>query len=337
VTPEQPSAARDVPPGPSGRAAKRDFPASSWPPLPKRVRVVEVGPRDGLQNIDHFVGTAVKAKMIRRLAGLGFDRIEAVSFVHPRAVPQMADAEAVLEAVGDIPARLTGLVPNVHGVERSLGLGLAELNFVLSASESQNQANLNQSISASVEQLEASVQRAAAAGIPLRLTISTAFGCPFEGYVPPERVLDLVRTGIRLGVSEVCLGDTTGMANPRQVHGMFTRLRDEVPEIPLAVHLHNTRGTGSANLIAALAAGVVMFDASMGGLGGCPFAPGATGNISTEDSVHMLHTLGVSTGIDLDGLVRAARELEPDLGVRLSGQVIRAGITFDGIGPDAPK
>lgn len=299
--------------------------------------MVEVGPRDGLQNIDHFVGTAVKAKMIRRLAGLGFDRIEAVSFVHPRAVPQMADAEAVLEAVGDIPARLTGLVPNVHGVERSLGLGLAELNFVLSASESQNQANLNQSISASVEQLEASVQRAAAAGIPLRLTISTAFGCPFEGYVPPERVLDLVRTGIRLGVSEVCLGDTTGMANPRQVHGMFTRLRDEVPEIPLAVHLHNTRGTGSANLIAALAAGVVMFDASMGGLGGCPFAPGATGNISTEDSVHMLHTLGVSTGIDLDGLVRAARELEPDLGVRLSGQVIRAGITFDGIGPDAPK
>lgn len=297
--------------------------------LPRAVRVYEVGPRDGLQTIAHPLPIEVKVALIDRLSGLGLERIEAVSFVHPRLVPQMADAEAVMARVARGGAPLVGLVPNARGVERALACDLDELNFVLSATESQNRANLNQTIAESEAAFRASAALARDAGRPIRLTISTAFGCPYEGYVPPERVLEIARRGAEHGAAEICLGDTTGMASPGQVHRTFRWLAAELPGVPLAVHLHNTRGAGGANLLAALLAGVTRFDASIGGLGGCPFAPGATGNVCTEDMVHMLRGMGVATGVDLAGLIAAARELEPRLGVRLPGQVLRAGIAWE--------
>ncbi len=309
---------------PAERAALAATPSPAA--LPDRVEIFEVGPRDGLQNIANVVPADVKIDLIHRLCALGFRRIEAVSFVHPRAVPQMADAETVMANIDTGAAQIVGLVPNVRGVERALACGgLDGLNFVLSATEAQNQRNLRQSIAESLGALGESARLARSAGLPMRATISTAFGCPFEGYVPPERVLDIAARCAELGADEICLGDTTGMAVPTQVHRLFRALALRVPTLPLAVHLHNTRGSGAANVIAALHAGVAIADASIGGLGGCPFAPGATGNICTEDTVHMLHGIGITTGIDLEGLIVAARELEPRLGVRLPGQVMRAG------------
>jgi len=301
---------------------------STWDSLlPARVRVVEVGPRDGLQNIDRFIPTEVKIALINRLVTLGFDRIEAVAFVHPRAVPQMRDAEEIMRAVDRHGARFMALVPNRRGTERALACGLDILNFVVSATESFNRANLNQSIAASLASLADSIPLALAASVPMRLTISTSFGCPYEGHVDPAQVIDIARRGAELGCREVCLGDTTGMANPRQVYHLFRELRRTLPEVEPAVHLHNTRGAGAANLVAALQAGVTVFDASIGGLGGCPYAPGATGNVATEDMVHMLHEMGVETGIDLVRLLDTARVLEGTLGVPLPGQVIRAGVS----------
>ncbi|MCC7020786.1 MAG: hydroxymethylglutaryl-CoA lyase [Ardenticatenales bacterium] len=309
---------------PAERAALSAVPAPC--DLPTHVEVFEVGPRDGLQNIASVVPAAVKIDLINRLCTLGFRRIEAVSFVHPHAVPQMADAEAVMAGIDKGTAQIVGLVPNVRGVERALACGgIDALNFVLSATESQNQRNLRQSIAESLDALGESAALARSAGLPLRATISTAFGCPFEGYVPPERVLDIAERCAALGAGEICLGDTTGMAVPTQVYRLFRALALRVPALPLAVHLHNTRGSGAANLMAALHAGVAIADASIGGLGGCPFAPGATGNICSEDTVHMLSGVGISTGIDLEGLIVAARAFEPRIGVHLPGQVMRAG------------
>lgn len=294
--------------------------------LPQRVRVVEVGPRDGLQNLDRFVPTNVKIALINRLARLGFDRVEAVSFVHPRAVPQMRDAETIMDSVERGHARLVGLVPNAHGTRRALACRMDALNFVVSASESFNQANLRLPIAASMASLAESIALSLAAGVPMRLTISTAFGCPYEGFVDPEAVLAIADAGAALGCHEICLGDTTGMANPRQVFHLFRALRDRIGAAEPAVHLHNTRGSGAANLVAALQAGVTVFDASIGGLGGCPYAPGATGNVCTEDMVHMLQEMGIETGIDLAALIDTARRVERNLGVDLPGQVMRAGI-----------
>ena len=300
---------------------------------PSRMQVLEVGPRDGLQNIDAPIDTGTKVALVNALLGLGFDRIEAVSFVHPRAVPQMADAEAVMAGLerGGSDTRIVGLVPNVRGVRRALEAGVDELNFVLSATESQDRWNLNRSLAGSLRLLEEALTETGAAGLPMRVTISTAFGCPYEGYVPPERVLELARRCADLGAEEICLGDTTGMATPRQVRHLFESLGDQLPHIRRAVHLHNTRGTGAANLLAAMATGVDIFDASLGGLGGCPFAPGATGNVCTEDMLHMLHGMGVPTGVDLVGLLDVARAFESRLGVHLPGQLLRAGPTLDGI------
>ncbi len=304
-------------------------------PVPERMRLLEVGPRDGLQNVDATIDTALKIDLINALLPLGFDRIEAVSFVHPHAVPLMADAEAVMAGIDRRlgPTRIVGLVPNDRGVRRALDAGVDELNFVLSATESQDRWNLNRSLAGSIVLLESALSMAVAAGVPMRVTISTAFGCPFEGYVPPERVLDLARRCAELGAAEICLGDTTGMANPRQVYSLFQRMAESVPRVRRAVHLHNTRGTGPANLLAAMQAGVDVFDASLGGLGGCPFAPGATGNVCTEDMVHMLHAMGVRTGVDLVALLDVARAFEGRLGVPLPGQLLRAGPILDGLTP----
>ncbi len=295
--------------------------------LPGRVRVVEVGPRDGLQNIDSFVPTGVKIALIDRLSALGLDRIEAVAFVHPKSVPQMRDAEEIMQSVERGRTPLIGLVPNERGTRRALDCGMDGLNFVVSASESFNQANLRQPIAASMASLAGSIALSRPAGLPMRLTISTSFGCPYEGFVDPERVLEIAEQGVELGCHEICLGDTTGMANPRQVFHLFRQLLAHIGSAEAAVHLHNTRGSGAANLVAALQAGVEVFDASIGGLGGCPYAPGATGNVSTEDMVHMLQEMGIETGIDLATLIDTARRVERVLGIDLPGQVMRAGIS----------
>lgn len=294
--------------------------------LPRRVRMVEVGPRDGLQNLSRPVATEVKVRLVDGLGALGFDRVEAAAFVSPRAVPQMADAAAVMAAVQRRPGlHLMALVPNRLGTAKALDAGADMLDFVCSASESFNQANLNQPIAASLASLAASLPLALAAGIPVRLTLSTSFGCPYEGYVDPSRVLDIAAQAADLGCQEICLGDTTGMANPRQVFELFGRLRDRLPQVTPAVHLHNTRGSGAANLLAALQAGVEVVDSSLGGLGGCPYAPGATGNVASEDMIHMLHEMDVETGVDLHGLIALARQAEGWLGQPLPGQVMRAG------------
>ena len=308
---------------------RADFDAVWERSLPARVRLLEVGPRDGLQNIDRFVPTATKIALVNRLVDLGVERIEAVAFVSPKAVPQMRDAAEVMAAVDRSRAtRFVGLVPNPKGTQRAIEAGVDELNFVIAASEAFNQANLRRSIETSLGDLAASARLADAAGRPLRLTISTAFGCPFEGRVDPRAVIAIARRGLDLGCMEICLGDTTGMANPRQVFRLFRRLRSELPEAEPAVHLHNTRGSGAANLLAALQAGVDIFDASIGGLGGCPFAPGASGNVATEDMLHMLDGMGVSAGIDVGRYIETAREAETLLDLRLPGQVIRAGAAF---------
>lgn len=299
----------------------------TWSRLPPKARVVEVGPRDGFQNLDAFVATDIKIRLVNRLLGLGFDRVEVTSFVHPAAVPQMRDAEDVAAAARRDGSRLMYLVPNRFGTERALGCDPDMLNFVVSASESHNRANLNASVAATLKELDASAQLARGAKVGLRVTISTAFGCPYEGFIDPGQVVRLAHRGRDAGAEEICLGDTTGMANPRQVHALFTTLASELPDMPLAVHLHNTRGSGAANLLAALQAGVAVFDGSVGGMGGCPYAPGATGNVATEDMVNMVHEMGIATGVDLDRLIAVAREAEDILGIELPGQVARAGAT----------
>jgi hydroxymethylglutaryl-CoA lyase len=293
--------------------------------LPAAVRFVEVGPRDGFQNLDEFVPTADKIAIVNRLVGLGFDRVEVTSFVHPRAVPQMRDAEAVLEAARHGQARLMVLVPNRRGAERALSGAPDMLNFVVSASESHNRANLNRGVAESLVDLAETLALARPEGLPLRLTIATSFGCPYEGYVDPAAVLAIARRGAELGADEICLGDTTGMAEPRQVAALFGQLAEAAPGVTPAVHLHNTRGSGAANLLAALMAGVTVIDGSVGGLGGCPYAPGATGNVCSEDMVHLLEAMGVGTGVRLPELVDTALEVERRLGLQLPGQIIRAG------------
>lgn len=296
--------------------------------LPERVRFVEVGPRDGFQNLDAFVPTADKIQLVNRLVTLGFDRVEVTSFVHPNAVPQMRDAEAVLGAARHGLAALMVLVPNRRGAERALAGQPDMLNFVLSASEAHNRANLNRTVAQSLADLADTLDLALAADVPLRLTIATSFGCPYEGHVDPDAVLALARQAAGLGVVEVCLGDTTGMADPRQVYRLFTDLAAALPDVTPAVHLHNTRGSGAANLLAALAAGVNVVDGSVGGLGGCPYAPGATGNVCSEDMVHLLEAMGVTTGVRLPELVDLALDIERRLGLDLPGQVMRAGLSW---------
>lgn len=298
-----------------------------WASLPERVRVVEVGPRDGFQNLARIVPTADKVRITNELLVLGFDRVEVTSFVHPVAVPQMADADDVARLARRDGARIMVLVPNARGTLRALAHAPDMVNFVLSASESHNQANLNASVAKSLEDFRASSVLATEAGVPVRITIATSFGCPYEGWVDPARVIDLVRAAEDAGAAEICLGDTTGMANPRQVFDLFTAVWGVVGSAQLAVHLHNTRGAGAANLLAALQAGVTVFDAAFGGLGGCPYAPGATGNVCTEDMVQMVHEMGIQTGVDLPGLIEVALMAEGLLGVELPGQVMRAGPT----------
>jgi hydroxymethylglutaryl-CoA lyase len=293
--------------------------------LPRRISVREVGPRDGLQNEDP-VPTQAKIELIDRLSGTGVQRIEAVSFVRPDAIPQMADADAVWRGIQRAEqVRYSALVPNVRGAVRALDSGLTEIEAVVSASETHNRKNVNRSTSASLDDIAEVITLAHDRGATCQVIVSTAWGCPYEGDVPVERVVAVAGRAVADGADSVSFGDTTGMATPGRVQRLIGEFRSAYPDSPLNLHFHNTRGTGLANVLAALELGVDDFDASVGGLGGCPYAPGATGNIATEELVHMVEDMGVHTGIDLDAMIEAAADAERIIGRVLPSQVLRAG------------
>lgn len=278
--------------------------------LPRRVTVVEVGPRDGLQNEKGVVSTADKIRFINLLSAAGFPVVEATSFVSPKAVPQLGDASEVMAGVARRPGtRYAVLVPNQKGMERALAAGVDEVAVFTGASESFVQHNINTSIAGSIENFRPVVAMARDAGIRVRGYISTVFGCPYEGRVAPEAVVSVAERLLELGVAELSLGDTIGVATPNQVEDVTRQMLRVAGIEKLAMHFHDTRGTALANVLAGLQMGVSIFDSSAGGLGGCPYAPGASGNLATEDLLYMLHGLGIETGIDLEQVVEASRFL----------------------------
>jgi hydroxymethylglutaryl-CoA lyase len=296
--------------------------------LPQTVRIREVGPRDGFQNEPEVIGPHDKVRLIGMLGAAGLERIELTSFVRPDVIPQLADAERVLSEY----ERLDGvaysvLIPNERGLERALAhrARFDEVNLFLSASETHNRKNVNRSIAESLAGLERVVERARAEGLRCEGVISTSFGCPYEGEVRVDRVLEIAGRLAAAGCEEVAFGDTTGMANPRQVGEFFDAARARLTGVELTAHFHNTRGQGLANVLAALEQGIDSFESAFGELGGCPVPPGSTGNISTEDLVSMLEEMGVSTGIDLPALIEASRAVQELLGRPLGAHVLRAG------------
>jgi hydroxymethylglutaryl-CoA lyase len=293
--------------------------------LPARISLREVGPRDGLQN-EEPVDTGAKVALIDALSGTGVSRIEAVSFVHPRAIPQMADADEVWKQVSRAgQVRYSALVPNLRGAQRALGAGFTELEAVVSASDTHNRKNVNRSTQESLGEIAQIIGLAHQRGATCQVIVSTAWGCPYEGDVPAERVVAVASRAVADGADSMSFGDTTGMATPCRVQALVGTFRSRHPDMPLNLHFHNTRGTGLANVLAALDMGVADFDASVGGLGGCPYAPGATGNIATEDLVHMVEDMGVATGVDLERLIDVAAQAERIVGHTLPSQVLRAG------------
>jgi hydroxymethylglutaryl-CoA lyase len=296
--------------------------------LPAKVRIREVGPRDGFQNEPEVIPTEDKVRLIELLGRTGLRRIEVTSFVRADVIPQLADAEQVLEAVR-LPEEVavSVLIPNQRGLERALAhrARFDEVNGFLSASETHNQKNVGRAIEESLVGLERTFGRAREAGLRCEGVISTSFGCPYEGHVPTERVLAIAGRLADAGALEIGFGDTTGMANPLQVREFFAAAREALPAVELTAHFHNTRGQGLANVLAALEAGVESFESSFGELGGCPVPPGATGNIATEDLVSMLHEMGIGTGIDLDALIEASRAAQAVLGRPLGSHVLSAG------------
>jgi hydroxymethylglutaryl-CoA lyase len=294
--------------------------------LPRQVLVTEVGTRDGFQALDVFVPTATKIELLNAFVKAGVRRLEASSFVSPRAVPQLADAAEVVAGIDrSTGVRVACLVPNAKGAERAAAAGVDEMVLLVSASESHNRTNVNRSVAESLEGFPAIVDIARAHGTGLHGAIATAFGCPFEGEVEPRRVAEIAAHMAALGVRSVSLGDTTGMATPPVVTAVCDAIRRLSPETEITLHFHNTRGIGLANVMNGLHIGITSYEAAVGGLGGCPFAPGATGNICTEDLVYLLHELGIETGIDLDALISIARRVEAILGRPLPGQVMKAG------------
>jgi hydroxymethylglutaryl-CoA lyase len=296
--------------------------------LPSSVRIREVGPRDGFQNEPEVIGSADKVRLIAMLADTGLKRIEVTSFVRPDVIPQLADATEVLSALEPRDGvAYSVLIPNRKGLENALPLidRFQEGNFFLSASETHNRRNVNRSIEESLADLEGTISAAARAGLRCEGVISTSFGCPYEGEVPPDRVFEIAKQLAAFGCAEVAFGDTTGMANPRQVGEFFERAQTELDGMELTAHFHNTRGQGLANVLAALEAGIESFESSFGELGGCPVPPGSTGNISSEDLVSMLEEMGVSTGVDLPKLIAASAEAQKVLGRPLGAHVLTAG------------
>jgi len=296
--------------------------------MPGAVKIREVGPRDGFQNEPEVIATDDKVRLVEMLAATGLRRLEVTSFVRADVVPQLADAGEVLERAR-IPEEVSVsvLIPNQRGLEAALAHRdrIDEVNVFLSASESHNKHNVNRTVEESLSGVEKVLGRARAEGLRCEGVISTSFGCPYEGDVDPGRVLEIAASLAAAGAAEIGFGDTTGMANPVQVREFFERARAELPGVELTAHFHNTRGQGLANVLAALDAGCESFESSFGELGGCPFPPGATGNIATEDLVSMLHEMGIETGIDLEKLLLAAREAQKVLGRPLGSHTLLAG------------
>jgi len=294
--------------------------------LPDRVTVCEVGTRDGFQIEPEFIATEQKIEVVERLTEAGLPRIEVTSFVSPKAVPQLRDAEAVMAGIHRRPGtRYAALVPNDKGASCAVDAGVDVIHTVVSASESHNLANVNMTIAESIAKLRAVGEIAARARVTMNCGISTSFGCPFEGDVPVAQLESVVARLVDLGAAGIGLADTTGMANPRQVTEILERLMPRFPGIEWTLHTHDTRAMAIPNILAAMACGVTNFDASIGGLGGCPFAPGASGNVCTEDLVHCLGAMGVATGIDLAKLIDVSKRVQQIIGRPLPGQVMKAG------------
>jgi len=291
------------------------------------ITIREVGTRDGIQSLGAFIDTPHKIRLLEALSDTGLRRIEATSFVSPKAVPQMADATDVMARVHRRPGVIyEALVPNVRGAQDAIAARMDSVLVVLMASEAFNRKNVRMGVEDSLAQAASIKAVTDAAGMRCTGAIGTAFGCPYEGEVPEAHVFKLIERFAALGFDELMLADTTGMANPLQIERTMRRVLDRWGDrIAFGLHLHNTRGMGLANVVAGLNAGVVTFDASVAGIGGCPFAPQAAGNISTEDTVHMLHEMGYTTGIDLERLIEVARLAQDILGRELPGQVMKAG------------
>jgi hydroxymethylglutaryl-CoA lyase len=296
------------------------------PLTPTAVTIREVGPRDGIQSEKVQVPTDQKVRLINALSRTGLRRIEAVSFVSPKAVPQMADARAVWEQIDrNAGVFYSALVPNRKGAEVAAECRVDGMQVFIAASDSYNLKNVKKKVRDSIADVVEVVQAAAGAGIPVEGTISTAFGCPYEGDVPPARVVEVTGWMVEAGIDAISYGDTTGMATPRRVVEVVQRVRATFPKLVLNMHFHDTRGTGLANVVTALGLGIDYFDASVGGMGGSPFAAGATGNIVTEDVVYMLEDMDIATGVDLDALLDAARLAQEIVGTDLPSKLLKAG------------
>lgn len=292
--------------------------------LPPKVKIVEVGMRDGLQNEPEFIPTEEKIKLINMLSQTGLTHLEMTSFVSPKWIPQLKDNVQVYGQVAKAPGvAYTALVPNLKGLAAAKEVGLTEIAFFLSASESHSMKNINKSIADAMVAAKEVIEEAVGSGMKVRAILSTVFGCPFDGPTDPAKVLDITGGLLEMGVYQVALADTTGMANPKQVSAVINLISREIPLEKLGVHFHDTRGCGLANALAALASGITSFDASFGGLGGCPFAPGASGNIATEDLVYMLHSMGVETGVDLAKLTACSSYAQSVLGRELPSKYLK--------------
>lgn len=293
---------------------------------PGRVYIQEVATRDGFQIEERFVPTQDKIALVNRLSRTGLAKIEVTSFVSPKAIPALADAEEVMNRIDRVEGVVYAvLVPNVRGAERAVACRAGELNLVMSVSETHNLANLRMTREQSFKQLTEVIRFAQPTGVALNVSLSCSFGCPMEGEVKADEVLRWAGRFLDLGVNGISLCDTTGMAYPTQVNGLTGEFLRRWPKAALTLHFHNSRGMGLANVLAALDPGAERFDASLGGLGGCPYAPGATGNICTEDLLHMLELMGYETGVDLDALIAASRLLPELVGHDVPGQVVKAG------------
>ena len=292
----------------------------------KKVKVTEVGPRDGFQSEKTILNTDDKIDVINNLIDAGFPRIEVSSFVSPKAIPQLADAATILEKVKrNHETTLAALVPNAKGALRAVDAKLDEIVVFLSASESHNKKNVNRSVKDSLLGFGEIADIAGKNNIPIQGDIATAFGCPFEGNVSAKRLAEISKEYKMMGFKGVTLGDTTGMATPTVVTEAVNAIRDMVPDFDITLHFHNTRGIGLANVMTGLNLGITDYESCFGGMGGCPFAPNATGNICSEDLIYLLHEMGIETGINLDQLINIAKKVENLVGHRLPGQVMRAG------------
>ncbi len=299
--------------------------ASVFASLPKRVTIVEVGPRDGLQNERAFIPTELKVRFVDALSDAGLPAVEVTSFVSPKSIPQLADADEVLRAIARRPGvRYPVLVPNERGFERALAAGAHEIAVFTAASETFNHRNINATIAESIERFRPVVVAARANRMRVRGYVSTAFGCPYEGPIKPAAVLDVMLRLLELNVDEISVGDTIGVATPTQVAELCQLLLRKIDAGRLALHFHDTRGTALANVVAGLQCGVAIFDSSAGGLGGCPYAPGAAGNLATEDLVYMLHGMDIETGVSLEKVVQASAMLASHLDHALTSKYHQA-------------